>query len=106
MSTGQITSASLAPIPPDIKAEGADAVKRYRAALDFEQLLVRQLTEKLTQSASMVGGDDEEEGDAASGLQKEMIPDALAQSITMNGGLGLARSLYRSLDSDTAEVTR
>ena len=94
----EITAASVAPIPPDIRAEGADAVKRYRAALDFEQLLVRQLTSQLTQSASITGDDDEEGGDAASGLQKEMIPDALAQSITMNGGLGLARSLYGSLE--------
>lgn len=96
------SAASTAPIPPDIRAEGADAVKRYRAALDFEQLLVRQLTGQLTQSASVTGDDDDEEGgDAGSGLQKEMIPDALAQSITMNGGLGLARSLYGSLRSDT-----
>jgi Rod binding domain-containing protein len=99
--SGQVTAASSAPIPPDIRAEGADAVKRYRAALDFEQLLVRQLTSELTQSASVTGDDDDEEGgDAASGLQKEMIPDALAQSITMNGGLGLARSLYGSLGSN------
>jgi len=100
---GQVTAASTAPIPPDIRAEGADAVKRYRAALDFEQLLVRQLTSQLTQSASVTGDDDDggEGGDAGSGLQKEMIPDALAQSITMNGGLGLARSLYGSLGSTT-----
>lgn len=97
---GAITAASTAPIPADIRAEGADAVKRYRAALDFEQLLVRQLTAKLTQSTSFSGSDDEEGGDAASGLLKEMIPDALAQSITMNGGLGLARSLYGSLGGD------
>jgi Rod binding domain-containing protein len=78
-------------LPADVRAAGPKAKELYAAALGFEQLLVRQLAGKLAESAGS------EESDGATAMYRQMIPDALAESVTNAGGLGLARQLYDSL---------
>jgi len=97
-----ITPASVtaAQLPADVRAAGAEGRKLYEAALGFEQLLVRNLTAQLADSAR--GSDDEDGGDAGSDLMQEQIPDALASSITANGGLGLAHDLYLAMKTRNA----
>ena len=41
-------------------------------------------------------------GDATTALSAQMIPDALSQSLTASGGIGLARQLYEALGGDTS----
>jgi Rod binding domain-containing protein len=85
----------LATVPTDVRAAGADAVATYKAALGFEQVLLRRLTASL---ASTTGSEDE--GDSASSAFADLVPDALAEQLASSGGLGLARELYRSFHSD------
>jgi hypothetical protein len=90
---------SIGPIPADVRADGAHGQKLYAAAVGFEQVLVRNLAAQLAQTADTSGSDDDDSGggDAASGLIKEQIPDALATSVASSGGLGLAHDLYLSM---------
>jgi hypothetical protein len=86
----------LTSIPADVRADGAHGRKLYEAALGFEQELVRSLATQL--AATMEPSVDEESGgDAASGLVRDQIPDALAQGISASGGLGLAHDLYGAM---------
>jgi Rod binding domain-containing protein len=81
-------------IPAEVRAAGKDAVATYRAAVGFEQMLLRRLTASL---AEMASPDDAEESSAASSAYAELLPDALATQLTANGGIGLARELYRGM---------
>jgi Rod binding domain-containing protein len=67
--------------------------KLTSAALGFEQLLVQQLAETLVAST---GGDDES-ADASSSLYRDMLPEALSESVKQAGGIGLAQALAQSL---------
>lgn len=62
------------------------------AALGFEQLLVQQLAETLV--ASTETGD--ESSDASSSLYRDMLPEALSDSVKQAGGIGLAQALAQS----------
>ena len=67
--------------------------KLHRAALQFEQLLVRQLTQILADTAKP----DDGEGDSTTAFYADQLPDALASAITEAGGLGLAAELERAM---------
>jgi Rod binding domain-containing protein len=67
--------------------------KLHKAALQFEQLLVRQLTQILADTAK----GDEEDGSSATSFYADQLPDALATAITDAGGLGLATELERAM---------
>ena len=70
---------STAPIPADVRAAGAQGRKLYDAALGFEQLLVRTLAAQLAEPrADDVRATTRSGGDAAAGLIRDQIPDALA----------------------------
>ena len=69
--------------------------KLRRAALQFEQLLVRQLTQILADTAK----GEEEDGSSATSFYADQLPDALATAITDAGGLGLATELERAMRS-------
>jgi Rod binding domain-containing protein len=84
----------IAAVPADVRRDGADAVATYRAALGFEQVLLRRLTDGLSVS---VQADGDEESSAATGAFADLLPDALAAQLASTGGLGLASDLYRSL---------
>ena len=90
-------------IPADVRAAGPDAVKLYGAALQFEGLLVQQITEQMFQSTQddSSGDDDSTTGGGSGGIgagpYQSMLPSTLSDAITQGGGLGLAPELYRSM---------
>jgi Rod binding domain-containing protein len=98
MSVDPITGPSTASAPaPDAASE--------KAATGFEELLVRQLAQVLVDSTQQDGQDDGDAtgatggtgSDATTSLLQSFLPDALAQSVTAAGGLGLASSLAPAL---------
>jgi Rod binding domain-containing protein len=87
-------------VPADVRADGERGRKLYDAALGFEQTLVRSLAAQLAATATPDDEDGESGGDAASGLIRDQIPDALADSIASTGGLGLAHELYSAMRTE------
>ncbi|MEZ5101904.1 MAG: rod-binding protein [Thermoleophilia bacterium] len=86
-----------AQLPADVRAAGPDARKAYQAALGFEQQLVTKLAEQLAATAAPEEDEDADGASATTQQFRSMLPGALADGIAANGGLGLARELYRSL---------
>lgn len=76
-------------LPADIRAAGPDAVKNYKAAVGFEQLLAGQLVKSMVSESSTLG-----EGPYASTMQ-----DTLTTALTSGQGLGLARQIYKEMQS-------
>jgi Rod binding domain-containing protein len=66
-----------------------------KAALGFEQLLVKQLVAELAKSAQPEG--DDEAASATSDVYRSMLPDALTDAISKAGGLGLADSIEKGI---------
>ena len=78
-----------AQLPADVRNAAPARKHAYQAGLGFEQLLVQQLTQSLTDSASdALGGDSP---------YASMLPDALSQGVMDGGGLGLARQLMDAI---------
>lgn len=78
-----------AALPADIRRASRADQDAFRAALGFEQALVAQMlrsVDALTSSAEDAGP-----------AHKEMVPSALAESMTARGGVGLARMLYENM---------
>jgi hypothetical protein len=80
---------STASLPADVRAAGPQAVKDYKAALGFEQLLATQLVKEMVPKDGPLA-----EGPYASNLQ-----DTLAGALVGGQGLGLARQLYKEMQS-------
>jgi hypothetical protein len=70
-------------LPADIRNAAPAVQRRYTAGLAFERQLTMQLAQQLQKT---IGGDD-------SNPYGSLIPDALADAIQADGGLGLAREL-------------
>ena len=109
MSEVSGVSASImhAAIPTDVRSEGAGAVNGYRAALQFESMLLKQmLTEALPESPHGGGlmGEDEGEGGSTMTADPTMttLPETVAESVVGAGGLGLAKQMYTSFEGGTA----
>jgi Rod binding domain-containing protein len=84
-------------IPPGVRNAGPQAEKLYGAALQFESLLTSQITQQMFDATNSMSSDDPDNPDASnSGPYDSMLPGALNDSITHDGGLGLATSLYQS----------
>lgn len=81
-------------LPADVRAGGSQAISLYDAALSFEGVLDQQLTQALTDTLQPP---DDSDQDAATSMELNMLPQALAQGLVADGGLGLAPSIYRSL---------
>jgi Rod binding domain-containing protein len=88
------TPIDRAALPAEIRAADPGTRKLYSTALEFEQVLLRELASALVDSTQ--SQDDDASGGAA-GIYRERLPDALAESLTAAGGVGLARELTRSL---------
>jgi Rod binding domain-containing protein len=96
-----------AQLPPDVRKAGPEAQKLYGAALQFEGMLVQQITDQMFQSVDDGSSDDSSDssGDGSStstsstmgGDYQSMLPGTMADAITQDGGLGLADELYRSM---------
>jgi hypothetical protein len=97
-----ISSAVLgAAIPADVRAEGSGAVKGYRAALEFESMLLKQmLTEALPENPAGTTTEGEGEGESGEGGSSSFaptltsLPEQVTESILSAGGLGLAKQMY------------
>jgi hypothetical protein len=82
---------STAPVslPADVRSAGSQAVKDYKAAAGFEQLLAGQLVKEMVGSSGPLA-----EGPFATHMQ-----DALTGALTDGRGLGLAQQLYKEMRS-------
>ena len=93
----------MSPIPPidnallpaEVRNGSAADKKSYQAALGFERMLLGELTKTMADTAKP--SDDDQSGDAATSTYMQMLPDQLADAVTANGGLGLAKSFYDSV---------
>jgi hypothetical protein len=104
-------------LPPDVRAAGAKGEQLYKAALGFEQLLTKELTDQLAQTMQGTdatgGSDDGSDGSddpsttsifsmgGTSPVVSQMLPQALSDGITQAGGLGIAHQLYLMLARST-----
>jgi hypothetical protein len=96
-----------APVPVSVRNGSSGARGAYETALDFEKLLVGQLSQELVKDSGL-GGEGETSGEGsgeavASGqaggdLPSALVPTALTESLTAQGGLGLAGQLLAALD--------
>ena len=75
-------------LPADIRAAGTDAIKDYKSAVGFEQMLAGQLVKSMVSESSLG------EGPYASTMQ-----DTLTTALTGGHGLGLARQIYKEMQS-------
>jgi hypothetical protein len=84
----------------------AQTQRDYQAALAFEQMLVQQLTQTMSQTAGLGGegagaegqeGSGQEGGAAGSGtLLSALLPQALAGGVAQQGSFGIAAELTRA----------
>ena len=90
-------------LPAEIRNGSASDKKSYEAALGFERMLLGELTKAMADTVKPIDGGDSDSGDggqpqdAASSMYTQMLPDQLADAVTANGGLGLAKSFYDSV---------
>jgi Rod binding domain-containing protein len=100
-------------IPAEVKKAGQKATDTYKAALGFEQMLVKQLTKSLSDSAALGGsasgdGDDSDSDSGSSSspaVYRDMVSDQMAASITNAGGMGIAKNLYSTLMAQNGTTT-
>jgi len=88
---GPVVDAAL--MPAEVRDGTAKDRALYATALQFEQVLERQLAQLATPEPD----DDAGDSDGAADAYSQMLPDALANALTGAGGLGLAPALYHSL---------
>lgn len=107
--TSQVSAAVMqAQVPAEVRSEGAGAVKGYRAALQFESMLLKEmLAEALPESpaGAGLGGESEEEGEGAAMTADPTtttLPETVAESVVGAGGLGLAKQMYTSFEGATS----
>ena len=100
-------------MPPDVRAAGKKGEALYADALGFENQLLQQLTQQMfdtsgsdgsgglsgigsTDSSDSSDGSDDSlmSGDSTSSAFTDMLPQAMADSLTSVGGIGLAHQLY------------
>ena len=74
-------------LPADVRDAPRADQQRYQAALGFERQLVGELAKQLTATA----GASLQEGPYA-----QLLPDAMADAMLANGGIGLARTIYEA----------
>ncbi len=87
MSIGPVSAAGASQLPIGTPARTPEE----KAAFGFERMLLGQLTEQLAKSAQT----DDESASAATQTYRDMLPDALADALIVNGGIGLAQSLVK-----------
>jgi len=83
-------------LPADVRAGGKQAQQLYQVALQFESMLVDQLSTQLAQTSGLDGASDSGDGTNTSPYAS-LLPGAMTNAITSGGGLGLADQLYRSM---------
>jgi Rod binding domain-containing protein len=103
-SLGPIAQAAM---PADIRNGSPERRATYEGAMEFERMLVQQLTTQLTAGAKSAGATDDS-GDGSTtdttglgGPYASMLPGAFADGIEAGGGLGLAAQLTDSISPKT-----
>ena len=106
-----------AALPPEVRNGTPEDRQLYSVALGFERMLVEQLTQQLTDSASLSssdgdgsdsedGSDSSDSGDSfgagSASIFTDQLPGAFADAITNGGGLGLAAELYQAIKPASA----
>jgi Rod binding domain-containing protein len=86
MSLSAISNASL---PADVRSAGPAAQKEYKTALGFEQMLVSELVKEMVPK----------DGPLAEGPYASTMQDTLTTALVGGQGLGLARQLYKEMQS-------
>ena len=76
-------------LPADVRAAGTDAIKDYKAAVGFEQMLAGQLVKAMA-------GDS---GPLAEGPFALQMQETLSTALVTGRGLGLAQQLYKEMQS-------
>ena len=84
------TPISTASLPADVRAAGTEAIKDYKAALGFEQMLV---------GAAGQGDGPEGPSSLGEGPYASTMQDTLTTALVGGQGLGLARQLYKEMQS-------
>jgi Rod binding domain-containing protein len=87
-------------LPTAVKPFSPEQLKQ--AAIQFEALLLRQLTASINISE----GDDEDKlfgGDSGTGLAKQLFSEQMAEAMSRAGGVGLAAMLLRQTQAHKAE---
>jgi Rod binding domain-containing protein len=84
-----VSAISTTALPADIRSAGTDAIKEYKSALGFEQMLVGQLVKSMVSEDSSLG-----QGPYASTMQ-----ETLTTALTSGHGMGLARQIYKEMQS-------
>jgi hypothetical protein len=90
--------------PAWVRNGSASVQRDYAVGLQFEGMLMRELTSSLTASAGLGEGGGEEGAssggaEAGSGVLSSMVSGALADGVGAGGGLGLAAELTRDMQS-------
>jgi hypothetical protein len=105
-----IPGLNVADIPSNIRNGNNAAKQAYTEGLAFENVLVNELSQQLSNtmyggsgadaSSSSDGSDSSSSGDllGGAGAYASMIPQALTSSIMSGGGLGVAEQFAQELD--------
>lgn len=83
----------------DLKSPANDHKKMQESARAFESLLIGKWLEAAESSlATVPGGTEEEEGDGSVKQLSQIGTQAMAESISANGGFGIAKMLLSSIE--------
>ena len=124
---GAALPASGAAASPATAGSGSTAAKQaYAEGLQFEQVLVNELAQQLTDSISSGsgsgsgsdstdssdgtdGGGDAGSGllgsDPATSLYTSLVPQALSSAVMSSGGIGIAAEIARAIDPSFGSLT-
>jgi len=86
MSLPPVSNSAL---PADVRAQGTEATKNFKAALGFEQMLVGQLVKSMAGST----------GELAEGPYASTMQDTLSSALVGGRGLGIAQQIYKEMQS-------
>ena len=80
------------------QADGAPAPRLVRAAHEFEGQMMKELLKPMTAGDPLTGTDDDaDSGDGSNGALGEFASEALGQSLSEHGGLGIANRIIQEL---------
>jgi Rod binding domain-containing protein len=80
------------------QAENAPSPRLVRAAHEFEGQMMQQLLKPMTDGDGLSGADgDEDSGAGSGGALREFASEALGQSLSQRGGLGIAKQIIQEL---------
>jgi len=100
-------SNSLAPLRDNIAANNStDEAQAKRVALEFESVLLQQLTASLNPKEDEESNDESNlfGGSSGSGVYRQMFSEQIASTMAQSGGIGLSDIILQQLHSKSADV--